>query len=42
MPATDGNLVFVLTRDDNDGVQPMDEAKPGFYGLDDCTGEIKW
>ena len=40
--ATDGRLLFVPIGDDDDGVQPMDQAKPGIYGLDVSTGEIKW
>jgi polyvinyl alcohol dehydrogenase (cytochrome) len=40
--ATNGELVFVPIGDDDDGVQPMEDANPGLYGLDAYTGEIKW
>lgn len=40
--ATNGKMLFVPIGDDNDGVNPMELAKPGIYGLDPYTGEIKW
>ena len=40
--ATNGKMLFVPIGDDDDGVNPMEDAKPGIYGLDPYTGEIKW
>ena len=40
--ATNGKLLFVPIGDDDDGVNPMELANPGIYGLDPYTGEIKW
>jgi len=40
--ASNGTLVFVPIADDDDGVRPIDQAKPGIYALDAYTGEMEW
>ncbi len=40
--AADGINVFVPMSDYDDAMLPLEDARPGLYGLDAFTGEVKW
>lgn len=40
--AAEGSTVFVPMSDYDDRMLPVSEAKPGIFGVDAFTGEIKW
>tara|TARA_A100001037_G_scaffold306466_1_gene351740 strand:- start:17003 stop:18802 length:1800 start_codon:yes stop_codon:yes gene_type:complete len=40
--AAEGTTVFIPMSDYDDRMLPIEEAKPGIFGLDAFTGEIKW
>lgn len=40
--AAEGTTVFVPMSDYDDRMLPVSEAKPGIFGVDAFTGEVKW
>lgn len=40
--AAEGSTVFVPMSDYDDRMLPISEAKPGIFGVDAFTGEVKW